>query len=334
MTITKRGNTVIALEPAGDICALYDERKGMVATTTPMIQKARWISSEPNLLVQKDPTWKLPATFLESPGSNSGWVDDNGEQIWVDFTGEKVLDGDQSHKSRWSATGDGKYTVYDLGRTYDLKYFNVASPEFVEGHQVVRDIEIRLSNDRTNWTFACRKTTSGKANALEAIACSGLSGRYVKVIGHGNNQTMDNDLTEIEFWGSTSATLATLTYPNPTASSSQSNTYKVKDGSTSTYWSGGGTGAWIRMDLGGLRSLATVELAVKSGTSRVQYFDIETSTDDENWMLVFRGQNSKQTSSLESYDVPNLAVRYVRIVGRGSSTDDDLSLSEIKVKGY
>jgi hypothetical protein len=70
---------------------------------------------------------------------------------------------------------------------------------------------------------------------------------------------------------------------------------------TSTYWSGGGTGAWIRMDLGGLRSLATVDLAVKS---------------------------------LESYDVPNLAVRYVRIVGRGASTDDDLSLSEIKVKGY
>ncbi len=61
---------------------------------------------------------------------------------------------------------------------------------------------------------------------------------------------------------------------------------------------------------------------------------IETSTDDENWMLVYRGQNSKTTNALESYDVPNVAARYVRIWSRESASDDDLALSEIKIKGY
>ena len=333
LTVTKRGNTVIALEPAGDICAMYHERDVMTVNEAPMIVKTHWVSSEPNLLSQFDPTWKLPAVFVESPGSNSGWVEDEGEMIWVDFTGEKVLDGDQSQKSRWSASGDGKYAVYDLGRIYDLKYFNVASPEFIEGNQVVRDIEIKLSNNLQNWVPACRKSTSGIANALEAISCSG-SGRYVKVVGHGNDRDIENDLTEIEFWGSTNNAAAILSFPTPTASSSQSKTYKVQDNNLLSYWSGGGTGAWIRMDLGALHSIAAVELAVRNGTSRIQYFDIETSVDDENWLLIYRGQSSKTTNNLESYDVPNIAARYVRIVGRASSTDDDLSLTEVKVKGY
>lgn len=333
LTVTKRGNTVISMEPAGDLCAMYHERTGMGTTTTPMVDKARWISSEASLLTRVDPTWKLPATFVESPDTNSGWVEDDGETIWVDFTGEKVLDGDQSHKSRWSATGDGKYTTYDLGRSYDLKYLSVASPEFVEGNQVVRDLEIQLSTNGTTWTTACHRTTSGIANSLEALLCTG-SGRYVKIVGHGNDENMDNDLTEIEFWGSTTASLSTLSFPNPTASSSPSNTYKVKDNSLATYWTGGGTGAWIRMDLGALRSVATVELAIRNGTSRIQYFDIEVSGDDENWMLVYRGRNSRTTTNLESYNVPNVAARYVRIVGRGASTDDDLSISELRVKGY
>jgi hypothetical protein len=107
--------------------------------------------------------------------------------------------------------------------------------------------------------------TSGITAKVDGASCSvtNWSGRYLKlgaldsgkelvvtfeVIGHGNDQNMENDLTELEIWGSTGASETALTLNNLLASDNQSNVGRVKDGYTSTYWSAGGTGAWIQFD--------------------------------------------------------------------------------------
>ena len=332
LTVSKRGSTVVALDPPGEGCGLYQQRDVMWAETAPMIEtQTRWASSEPNLLDQTDRTWRLPATFIESPDADSGWYEEDGEREWVDFTGENLLDGDQSLKSRWSATGEGKYALFDLGRPFRVAYINVASAESDEGEPVSRKLEVQFSLDGDDFSRACVRRTSGVTANLEALTCKGKA-RYVKLIGLDD----EIDFTELEIWGSVAARPKVLSISEITASDDEDKVDRVVDRKLKTYWDGGGTDVWIQFDLGERKTVAAVKMAVYKGAERVQYFDIYVSDDPEedDWTLLYRNESSGETRRLKTVDVPNIAARYVRIVGRGSSKDDDLSLSEVRILGY
>ena len=91
------------------------------------------------------------------------------------------------------------------------------------------------------------------------------------------------------------------------------------DNSLSTRWSGNGSGAWIQYDLGAVRTIGHVRVAVHSGNARRNNFDLLLSSDQAAWTMVFSGQSSGTTTAEETYDFADQNARYVRYLGRGAT---------------
>src|SRR5687767_14486155 len=91
------------------------------------------------------------------------------------------------------------------------------------------------------------------------------------------------------------------------------------DNNLSTRWSGNGTGAWIRYDLGSPRTLVQIRVAVYQGNARRNGFDLQLSLDGLSWSTVFSGQNSGTTTAEQPYDFAPQSARFVRYVGRGAT---------------
>ena len=125
----------------------------------------------------------------------------------------------------------------------------------------------------------------------------------------------------------------------PTGSAVTSSTSDVNvpansvDNDPSTRWSGNGDGAWIAYDLGSVRTVASVSVAVYQGTSRSNRFDLQVSTDKVSWTTVWSGQSSGTTTAQETYDFPDVAARHVRYVGHGTATSPWNSVTELDVFG-
>ena len=105
-----------------------------------------------------------------------------------------------------------------------------------------------------------------------------------------------------------------------TASTQDSNVPgNTVDNNLSTRWSGSGTGAWIQYDLGAVRTVGHVRIAVYSGNGRRNNFDLQLSSDQATWATVFSGQSSGTTTAEETYDFGDTNARYVRYLGRGAT---------------
>jgi uncharacterized protein (DUF362 family) len=102
------------------------------------------------------------------------------------------------------------------------------------------------------------------------------------------------------------------------------------DGLLSTRWSGAGDGAWIQYDLGTVRTVAFVEVAVYNGTSRQNIFDLQASTGT-GWTAVFSGRSSGTTTQEEIYDFTDVAARYVRYLGHVSTANNFNSVTEVRI---
>ncbi len=105
------------------------------------------------------------------------------------------------------------------------------------------------------------------------------------------------------------------------------------DGDLSTRWSALGDGAWIQYDLGGIQTVERVDIGWLKGDKRVASFEIQVSTDGENWASVYEGQSSGTTAELESYGFDATAAQYVRIVGYGNTRNDWNSICETEIYG-
>ncbi|WP_159886227.1 S-layer homology domain-containing protein [Paenibacillus puerhi] len=127
-------------------------------------------------------------------------------------------------------------------------------------------------------------------------------------------------------------------YPIPaaavTASSNDGNVEaNTVDGKPSTRWSAQGDGQWIRYDLGQARRIGYIGIAFYSGSARKASFDLQVSTDGEQWTTVYSGQSGGLTSDMEAFDFPDVTARYVRYVGYGNSVNDWNSFTELHVYG-
>ena len=150
---------------------------------------------------------------------------------------------------------------------------------------------------------------------------------------NGGNST----ISEFEVWGSPASSAAALHVSASAASHSDSGTAvsKTLDRNLSTRWSYSGVGEWVQYDFGSLKSVTSVQIAMYNGTSRVQYFDILARRDtSSDFVRIYRGQSSGTTVQLESYDVPNVAARQIRIVGRGGSDGNSNGFTEVSWVGY
>src|SRR5438552_12589690 len=233
---------------------------------------------------------------------------------------------DNTLAPRWSAQGDGQWIRYDLGGLAAIDHVDIA---WYVGDTRIAYFDIQVSLDTVTWTKVFSGQSSGQTVQLESYAFPTTTGRYVRIVGHGNSTSNWNSITEVAILGTT---LPTLPVASVVASANDGNLpQNTLDNTLATRWSAQGDGQWIRYDLGATAAIDHVDIAWYLGDTRVSSFDIHVSLDTVTWTKVFSGQSSGQTVQLESYAFPTAAGRYVRIVGHGNSTSAWNSITEVAI---
>ncbi|WP_041523228.1 polysaccharide lyase family 7 protein [Gilvimarinus agarilyticus] len=105
------------------------------------------------------------------------------------------------------------------------------------------------------------------------------------------------------------------------------------DGSLSSRWSSQGDGKSITLDLGGLSTVTQLQTAWLKGDQRTQTFDVAVSENGNNWNTVLYNVDSQGSANLESFEIDDVAARYVKITGYGNTANDWNSLLEADVYG-
>jgi alpha-L-fucosidase len=107
---------------------------------------------------------------------------------------------DGSLATRWSASGDGQWIQYDLGATRNVQSVKVA---WYNGNSRRSTFDVLVGAAPAGpWTTAAAgRQGSGTTTALETYDVTDTSGRYVRVVGHGNTANAWNSLTEVQLWG-------------------------------------------------------------------------------------------------------------------------------------
>ncbi|MCD8301591.1 MAG: glycoside hydrolase family 88 protein [Prevotellaceae bacterium] len=105
------------------------------------------------------------------------------------------------------------------------------------------------------------------------------------------------------------------------------------DNNLDTRWSQEGTGQWLQLDLGSSQTVYALDIAFYLGDTRVNYFDVSTSDDAQEWTRRLSDQQSSGMSAeLERYYLPEeAAARYVRIYCNQASTTTWNSITEARV---
>jgi chitinase len=104
------------------------------------------------------------------------------------------------------------------------------------------------------------------------------------------------------------------------------------DNNLGTRWSGNGDGAWIQFNLGSVRKVGYVTIAVYNGNSRRNSFDLQISTNGTSWATVLPGaQTSGTTTQEEVHDFADVDAQYVRYVGHMSNVGTFNSVTEVSI---
>ena len=103
------------------------------------------------------------------------------------------------------------------------------------------------------------------------------------------------------------------------------------DNSLTTRWSANGDGQWIQYDLGSARTVGYVRVAVFSGNTRRNRFDLQVSTCCGSWTTVWSGESSGTTTAEETHDFADVSARWVRYLGHGNSANSWNSVSEVSI---
>ena len=104
---------------------------------------------------------------------------------------------DGSLSTRWSASGDGQWIRFDLGASANIGSINIA---WYQGNQRSSRFDVQTSADATSWTSVFSGSSSGTTTALESYALTASSGRYVRIVGHGNSVNLWNSIAEVELY--------------------------------------------------------------------------------------------------------------------------------------
>src|SRR5881409_3984187 len=105
---------------------------------------------------------------------------------------------DKSLATRWSAQGDGQWIRYDLGALAAIDHLDIA---WYLGDTRTASFDIQVSLDAVTWTKVFAGQSSGQTLQLESYAFPTTSGRYVRIVGHGNSTSTWNSITEVGILG-------------------------------------------------------------------------------------------------------------------------------------
>jgi F5/8 type C domain-containing protein len=125
---------------------------------------------------------------------------------------------------------------------------------------------------------------------------------------------------------------ATPTAAGVTASTHDGNVPgNTVDNNLATRWSAQGDGQWIAYDLGSVRTVGYVRIAVYQGNQRRNVFDLQTSNNASTWTTVWSAESSGTTTQEQTYDFPDVQARYVRYLGHENNRNDWNSLTEVSI---
>lgn len=111
-----------------------------------------------------------------------------------------TIDGDL--KTRWSAKGDGQWIRYDLGTPQVVTALDIA---WFKGDQRRASFDIEVGEHPDGpWTTVLSGQSSGTTLEPETHEVDETTGRYVRIVGHGNTATGSgawNSITEVRIIG-------------------------------------------------------------------------------------------------------------------------------------
>ena len=133
---------------------------------------------------------------------------------------------------------------------------------------------------------------------------------------------------------STLATCEKLPVTSVTANGNDGNVpSNLIDNNLNTRWSNLGSGSWIQLDLGSMKSICSVDVNWYRGDIRQNNFVISVSNDGTTFTNKFTGTSNLGTVA-EKYSLPaGTEGRYVRITVNGNTENQWASVTELAVYG-
>ncbi|HEY9044786.1 MAG TPA: glycosyl hydrolase family 8 [Ohtaekwangia sp.] len=103
---------------------------------------------------------------------------------------------DNNLATRWSAEGDGQWIQFCLGNTASVTGVQIA---FYSGNVRTSTFDVLVSTDGNAWTAAATgQVSSGTSLALQTFSFTAKTGKYVRIVGHGNSVNLWNSYTEVK----------------------------------------------------------------------------------------------------------------------------------------
>jgi poly(beta-D-mannuronate) lyase len=110
-----------------------------------------------------------------------------------------VLDNDFSPESRWSAEGENRWLLFDLGGPATITNLEIAFFKG-DGRQAFYDIETSVDNQQ--WIPVLENgTSSGTTLDMQYIEVADTDARFVRILGNGTTQNAWSAYTEVEIYG-------------------------------------------------------------------------------------------------------------------------------------
>ena len=103
------------------------------------------------------------------------------------------------------------------------------------------------------------------------------------------------------------------------------------DNNPDTKWSDKGLGSYLQTDLGSSQPLCSVQISWDKGDKRSYNFVISVSNDGFNFEDKFRGTSKGTDPQPESYDLPKVNARYVRVTVYGNSDNNSAGITDIAI---
>ncbi|MDB1124002.1 polysaccharide lyase family 7 protein [Vibrio algarum] len=246
----------------------------------------------------------------------------------------QVLDGD--FKTRWSANGKNQTLTFDYGQDISFDAVKVA---FHKGDQRQTRFSIEASQDGISWNTVLRDVEStGKSSNLERFDFPQVTARFIKYVGMGNSKNDWNSVTEflgvnckVDYCSNQELPRKEILVPvKITSSSHDGNTPdRLFDNDIKTRWSANGLGEWAMYDYGNVQKFDAVRLAFHKGNQRKSNFDIQVSTDGNNWQTILEGETSSGgVNGYERFSFEPVKARYIRYVGQGNTKNAWSSVTE------
>lgn len=155
------------------------------------------------------------------------------------------------------------------------------------------------------------------------------------LLSFGCNPTSDLEDVQIEDLPALSSNSVKLAISSVSASSSQSPNVPSRtiDGNLGTRWSSFGVGQHITYDLGSAQLIDYVKIAWFKGNERTSSFEVWVGNSTGNLEKIKTKTTAGNTTSIETWDLPNRTARYFRVIGKGNSTNAWNSITELQIFG-